>query len=96
VHHGDALTRESGDASLAVAVVSGTIGQLPARMAALCRYARKLTLEPAAMLETDLEPLRALGLDDRAIIDANQVVAYFNHVNRIAEGLGVELEPERH
>jgi uncharacterized peroxidase-related enzyme len=64
-------------------------------MAALCRYARKLTLEPAAMHEGDLEPLRALGLDDRAIVDANQVVAYFNYVNRIAEGLGVEVEPER-
>jgi hypothetical protein len=26
------------------------------------------------------------------VIDANQVVAYFNYVNRIAEGLGVALE----
>ncbi len=45
------------------------------------------------MTEADLEPLRAAGLDDRAIVDANQVVAYFNYVNRIADGLGVELEP---
>jgi alkylhydroperoxidase family enzyme len=37
------------------------------------------------MREEDLEPLRELGLDDRAIVDANQVVAYFNYVNRIAE-----------
>jgi uncharacterized peroxidase-related enzyme len=65
-------------------------------MAALCGYARKLTLGPAAMRESDLEPLRALGLDDRAIVDANQVVAYFNYVNRIAEGLGVDLEADRH
>ncbi|MGD9548369.1 MAG: hypothetical protein AB7V45_12600 [Candidatus Krumholzibacteriia bacterium] len=40
----------------------------------------------------DLDPLRAHGLDDRAIVDLNQVVAYFNYVNRIAQGLGVELE----
>lgn len=45
------------------------------------------------MAEADLEPLRAAGLDDRAIVDANQVVAYFNYVNRVADGLGVELEP---
>jgi uncharacterized protein YciW len=36
--------------------------------------------------------LRASGLTDRDIVDLNQVVAYFNYVNRIAEGLGVELE----
>ena len=45
------------------------------------------------MVERDLASLRAVGLDDRAIIDANQVVAYFNYVNRVADGLGVELEP---
>jgi hypothetical protein len=33
-------------------------------------------------------------LNDRAIVDTNQVVAYFNYVNRVADGLGVELEPQ--
>ncbi len=32
-------------------------------------------------------------MTDRDIVDANQVVAHFNYVNRIADGLGVELEP---
>ena len=41
----------------------------------------------------DIDVLRAHGLDDRAIVDANQVVSYFNYVNRVADGLGVELEP---
>ncbi len=40
-----------------------------------------------------MSALRALGLDDRAIVDANQAVSYFNYVNRVADGLGVELEP---
>jgi AhpD family alkylhydroperoxidase len=62
VHHGDALTRESGDAALTEAVVSGTIEQLLDGMAALCRYAGKLTLQPAAMTERDLEPLRVAVL----------------------------------
>jgi uncharacterized peroxidase-related enzyme len=56
-------------------------------------YAEKLTLRVGEMLAADLEPLRAQGLSDRDIVDLNQVVAYFNYVNRIAEGLGVELEP---
>src|SRR6266536_2049185 len=61
-------------------------------MAALCSYARKLTRAPAAVSEADVAALRRAGLDDRAIVDANQVVAYFNYVNRVVEGLGVELE----
>lgn len=44
------------------------------------------------MIESDLVPLRAVGLTDRDIVDLNQVVAYFNYVNRVADGLGVELE----
>ncbi len=57
--------------------------------AALIRFAHKLTKTPAAMVESDLEPLRALQLDDRAIHDATQVVALFNYFNRMADGLGV-------
>jgi NAD(P)H-hydrate epimerase len=94
VQHGAALGRESGDPALAEAVASGALNELPPRMRELCRYAVRLTLAPAWMAEHDLEPLRALGLDDRAIVDANQVVAYYNYVNRIADGLGVELEQE--
>ena len=46
------------------------------------------------MNRSDIEPLRTVGLDDRAIVDANQVVSYYNYVNRVADGLGVELENE--
>jgi NAD(P)H-hydrate epimerase len=59
----------------------------------LLAYALKLTRTPAAMTRDDVDALRAHGLDDRAIVDANQVVAYYNYVNRVADGLGVELEP---
>lgn len=61
-------------------------------MAALCRYAVKLTTAPHAMEHGDVEELRRAGLDDRGIVDANQVVSYFNYVNRVADGLGIELE----
>jgi alkylhydroperoxidase family enzyme len=38
--------------------------------------------------------LRAAGFDDVAIHDATQVIGYFNYINRVADGLGVDLEPE--
>jgi NAD(P)H-hydrate epimerase len=92
VHHSHALTKESGRAELAEAVASQDTDPLDRRMAALVAYARKLTRTPAAMREADVAALRQAGLDDRAIVDVNQVVAYFNYVNRVVEGLGVQLE----
>lgn len=92
VQHGAALTRESGDASLTETVASGRFERLSERMAALCRYAVKLTTAPHGMQQSDIEDLRGAGLDDRGIVDANQVVSYFNYVNRVADGLGIELE----
>ena len=55
-------------------------------------YAVKLTREPWSMTRDDVEALRATGLTDRAILDVNQVTAYYAFVNRLADGLGVELE----
>jgi uncharacterized peroxidase-related enzyme len=64
------------------------------RERALCEFAERLTLAPAAMREADVLFLRSAGLDDRAIHDLTQVVAYFNYINRIADALHVDLEPE--
>lgn len=61
---------------------------------ALCAWAEKLTRTPAAMTRADADTLRAAGWTDRAIHDAAQVVAYFNYINRIADGLGVDEEPQ--
>lgn len=61
---------------------------------ALCAYAEKLTLRPAEVGAADLEPLRAQGFDDRAIHDLVQVIGYFNYINRVADGLGTDPEPE--
>ena len=60
---------------------------------ALCVYAEKLTREPWAMQRADVEALRAAGLDDTAIHEAIQVIAYFNYINRVADGMHVDLEP---
>jgi uncharacterized peroxidase-related enzyme len=61
---------------------------------ALCAFAQKLTARQREMAPADLDGLRAIGLDDRGIHDAVQVIAYFNAITRIADALGVELEPD--
>lgn len=60
---------------------------------ALCAFAEKLTLTPGAMVAEDLAALRAHGLDDQAVHDAIQVIAYFNYINRVADAVHVDLEP---
>ena len=55
-------------------------------------YAVKLTRDPGGMTAGDVGALRATGFGDRAILDICQIVAYYNYVNRLADGLGVELE----
>ncbi|MFZ0544808.1 MAG: hypothetical protein WAM60_05195 [Candidatus Promineifilaceae bacterium] len=59
---------------------------------ALCTYAEKLTQTPSDMTDSDIISLRLQGFNDRAIHDATQVIAYFNYINRIADGLDVEQE----
>ena len=44
------------------------------------------------MTADDVETLRSHGYSDEAIHDIAQVAAYFNYINRIADGLGVDLE----
>ena len=59
---------------------------------AMLDYAVKLTLEPWNMVEQDVQALRRAGFSDAAILDINQVTGYYAFVNRLADGLGVELE----
>ena len=56
-------------------------------------YCVKLSREPWAMVEADVEALRAEGFDDAGILDVCQVTSYYAFANRLADGLGVELEP---
>ena len=58
----------------------------------LLEYADKLTRAPASCDEHDVVVLRRAGWSDRAVTDAVQVCSYFNYINRIADGLGVDDE----
>ena len=57
-------------------------------------YVEKLTLTPAAMQKADVEALRQAGFDDDAISEIAMITGLFGYYNRIADGLGIDLEDE--
>ncbi len=62
---------------------------------ALCEYAAHLTKNPSGIEDFSIiNRLKATGLNDRSILDAALVIAYFNFVNRMVLGLGVQLEAD--
>jgi uncharacterized peroxidase-related enzyme len=65
---------------------------LSAADAALAGYVEKLTLQPGAMAESDVQALRAAGFEDLDILDANNQCAHLNYTNRVANGLGLLTE----
>ena len=67
---------------------------LSPRESDLAAYAIQLTLRPHAMEEQWIDRLRGHGLDDAEILRANMIVAYFNFVNRMVQGLGVASSEE--
>jgi uncharacterized peroxidase-related enzyme len=56
---------------------------------AMLDYTAKLTRNPAQVTSDDLDRLRQLGFDDRAILQINLIASWFNYINRVADGLGV-------
>jgi uncharacterized peroxidase-related enzyme len=67
---------------------------LSPRERALCDFAVKLTTLASEVDEADIDQLRHEGLTDTDVSDAIQVIAYFNYINRVAEGVGTDPEPE--
>ena len=56
----------------------------------------RVTRTPAAVRRRDVETLRKCGLTDRDILDAVEAISYFNYINRVADALGIDPEPEMH
>ena len=71
-----------------------TRANLTPRERALCDFAVKLTTLAAETDQADIDALRPHGLSDRDISDAIQVIGYFNYVTRVADGIGIDDEPE--
>ena len=65
---------------------------LEPRRLEMLRFAERLTRAPGAVAAADVERLRGAGFSDRDILDIVEVTAYYAYANRIADGLGIELE----
>lgn len=97
ISHGAALRTYTEDAVTSDLVASNwRQANLPEREAAMAAYAERLTLHPADVVESDLEPLRAVGLDDHQIVELIQVVGMFNLTNRVSTALGFVPNAEYH
>jgi len=72
-----------------------TLVTLEEKDRALLRFARKLNDTPSEISVVDMESLRSAGFTDQNIFDVVVIVAYFNFMNRIADGLGVVPELEK-
>lgn len=62
------------------------------RELALAKFAVKLTAVPSSLARTDVDRLREHGLEDTGILELVHIIGYFNHINRLADALGVDLE----
>ncbi len=94
MHHRRGLRRLLKDDDLADRIEQDhRTADLESRRRAMLDYAEKLTRTPARMKREDVGILRDVGFSDADILHIAEVVAYYAYVNRIADGLGVELEP---
>lgn len=69
-----------------------TAGLTP-REVALLDFAVKLTKLPADVRKEDVDALRGHGFTDEQVVDAVHCIGYFNFINRVLDGLGVDPEP---
>ena len=93
-HHKENLMQLTANQSLcekiATDYASADVGD---KDVAMMGFAQRLTKEPGSMRHKHVKELREAGFKDGEILDIVQVTAYVNFVNRMASGLGVELEP---
>ncbi len=68
--------------------------ELTPREYALCHVADKLSATPTRMTEDDWRPLRDLGFDDDGCLEVAHVIGIFNYLTRMADGLGLLLDPQ--
>jgi uncharacterized peroxidase-related enzyme len=55
-------------------------------------YVVKLTRDATQCRPQDHEKLRAVGFDDRGILQITLIASWFNYINRVADALGVGRE----
>lgn len=70
-----------------------TLAAAPPKLRPVLDYARKLTLEAAGTTQSDADAVREAGWGDDALYHLVATTALFNYMNRLVEGLGIELDP---
>jgi uncharacterized peroxidase-related enzyme len=70
------------------------LSSLGSRERALCEVAERMSARPTSMTEADWQPLRDIGFTDEMILEVAHVIGIFNHLTRLADGLGLELDPQ--
>ena len=58
----------------------------------MVEYVVKLSRDATEVSPQDHQRLRAVGFDDRAILQITLIAAWFNYINRVADALGVGRE----
>lgn len=56
---------------------------------AMLDYVAQLTRDATGIGRKDHERLRAVGFDDRGILQITLIASWFNYINRVADALGV-------
>lgn len=69
------------------------LDQIDKKFRLLLEYCSKITDAPETCTKDDVDDLRAAGATDEEIHSTVQVCSYFNYINRVADALGVDLEP---
>ncbi len=94
-HHQDALAKYAKDDALVAGLGEDPLSApMDEKLGLLVGYAVKLTREPDAIEKKDVERLKQAGWDDEQVLHAALVTSYFNFVNRMALGLGLDLEKD--
>ena len=85
-HHTKGLAREIKDPTRARRIGLGYehVPDLTPREHAIANLATKITRDPKSVSDQDIDDLRNLGLDDKAILEVIETAAFFNFTNRIS------------
>lgn len=80
----------TGDPELVAQVrVDPTTAELAPRERAIVAYVQRMTRAPGELRAADVDTLRAVGLDERGVLQVVTIAGFFNYVNRVADALGV-------
>ncbi|MCB9892569.1 MAG: peroxidase-related enzyme, partial [Planctomycetes bacterium] len=94
VHHRGRLRQLHADETLIAHLEEDfERADLDPRRLAMLRYVATLTKKPWGIVDKDIDDLRAAGFGEQEILVIAEITSYFAFVNRIAAGLGVEIEP---